>query len=811
MLFPIQETKADSIWSYCLSAFVMSFGVCLNNELRRVFDDVFKTFKKKFNIHSNSAAAQGATIFDLYFDVDRLSWEVIQEKLEYKLKLGFYPKMSALLVPTPDIALSYFIMEQLTDYMKHDSELNKNFRVLGPQGTSKTVILNTFIHRQQEQFDSIMIPMSGHLSFERLKQVVEKQYVAKRKKIFTPKNPSKKIVIMIDDLHLQSNLNINIVEFMRTWTASNGYFDVGAGFFKRIADFSIIMAQNSSYRVDKCKLDGREPLKNRFLYYCNTQYTDETPIEGYKAFVQHWLTSKMWTPNRLLQKYYIIITNGLMKLLERVKRTEQMQNSSFSPLFSFDILSKFCSSLVLNTVISDDPWEIGLKGQREEDAIANVVLYEIFRNYADRIYKPQDRILFAEKAVEIFRHEFQMKDTSVAAIDKMIIGNFHERQTSSYIKLINNTEKKERVKDMIIQKIAEKSNNHFLASALDTPNGIRDVFKLSRILFKEQQHLILAGSPSSGKYETLQIATILNDVVMMELNAPKFNEPSKFADAFRQALLTVIRLDETNCYIVINDEQLRDPLYIDLVYNYISNIGKGEDCILMDEDFTKKVTDVEVDLFMKNKDNFKYDKNKKPNLESCLQNGIKKMMKHVHIVFMINDLQTYHEWFSLFPGLETKCDVLFLDDLTTEGYHGLTRTFLERSKIDEDMEEEEKTNLVKSMVQAKEVAKNKIFDNFYTEAALKNYVVDEYLNGQGMETVHANERKAHFYMLDDGNFKVYDPLLKQVNYNLRAELGLVMKSRYIMYLEVFRFLYDFLSLNLSIRKNYYETFINKTR
>ena len=53
---------------------------------------------------------------------------------------------------------------------------------------------------------------------------------------------AKKVVIMIDDLHLQSNLKINIVEFMRTWTQSNGYFDVGAGFFKRITDFSIIMA-----------------------------------------------------------------------------------------------------------------------------------------------------------------------------------------------------------------------------------------------------------------------------------------------------------------------------------------------------------------------------------------------------------------------------------------------------------------------------------------------------------------------------------------------------------------------------------------
>ena len=262
-----------------------------------------------------------------------------------------------------------------------------------------------------------------------------------------------------------------------------------------------------------------------------------------------------------------------------------------------------------------------------------------------------------------------MKDAKVEYIDSLIMGNFHERQTSSYIKFINNTDKKERVKDMIIQKIAEKSNNHFLASVLDTTNGIRDVFRLSRILFKEQQHLILTGSPSSSKYECLQIATILNDVVMLELNAPKFNEPLKFAESFKQALLTVIRLDNTNCFIVVNDEQLRDPVYIDFVYNYIQNIGKLEECILMDEEFQEAIVSVEVDLFMKNKENFKYDKNKKPNIETCLANGIKKLMKHTHVVFIINDLQTYHEWISLFPGLETKCDVMFMDDLTSEGYH----------------------------------------------------------------------------------------------------------------------------------------------
>jgi len=72
------------------------------------------------------------TIFDIFFDVEKLSWEVIQEKLEYKLKLGYYPKMTTLLVPTPSIALSYYLLEQLTNYLKFDNELDKNFRILGP-------------------------------------------------------------------------------------------------------------------------------------------------------------------------------------------------------------------------------------------------------------------------------------------------------------------------------------------------------------------------------------------------------------------------------------------------------------------------------------------------------------------------------------------------------------------------------------------------------------------------------------------------------------------------------------------------------
>jgi hypothetical protein len=77
------------------------------------------------------------------------------------------------------------------------------------------------------------------------------------------------------------------------------------------------------------------------------------------------------------------------------------------------------------------------------------------------------------------------------------------------------------------------------------------------------------------------------------------------------------------------------------------------------------------------------------------------------------------------------------------------------------------------------------------------------MNGQGIEAMFPNSQKANFFLYDDGNFKVIDPTLKQVNYNMRCDLDFAMKGKYVLFLEVFRFLYDFLSLNLSIRKNYY--------
>ena len=96
----------------------------------------------------------------------------------------------------------------------------------------------------------------------------------------------------------------------------------------------------------------------------------------------------MWNTSKLINKYYILITNSVMALLDKMKRQELFHNSSFLKLTSFHLLSRFCCNLANYTLISDDPKEITIKGHKEEDSAANMMVYEMLRAYADRILMP---------------------------------------------------------------------------------------------------------------------------------------------------------------------------------------------------------------------------------------------------------------------------------------------------------------------------------------------------------------------------------------------------------------------------------------
>lgn len=77
-------------------------------------------------------------------------------------------------------------------------------------------------------------------------------------------------------------------------------------------------------------------------------------MESFKLFIQSWLTSNYWPVSQLITKFYLLISNSLLMLLEKMKNSENIINNfSYSSLCSFHFVAKFCANLVINSSITD--------------------------------------------------------------------------------------------------------------------------------------------------------------------------------------------------------------------------------------------------------------------------------------------------------------------------------------------------------------------------------------------------------------------------------------------------------------------------
>lgn len=118
--------------------------------------------------------------------------------------------------------------------------------------------------------------MSAYVTIDRIKENVERLYYSKRRNLLEPKDGDRPIVLIVEDVHLQPNLTVNVLEFLRTWCMSKGYYDIGQGFFKGVTNFVTVATENTDYRrSETTQFPGRDPVHSRFLFYSNTVYFDD--------------------------------------------------------------------------------------------------------------------------------------------------------------------------------------------------------------------------------------------------------------------------------------------------------------------------------------------------------------------------------------------------------------------------------------------------------------------------------------------------------------------------------------------------------
>jgi len=597
-----------------------------------------------------------------------------------------------------------------------------------------------------------------------------------------------------------------VLEFIRAWTICRGYFDVKAGFFKKVGDFGTVMAENSEYVATSQK-------KDRFAFQMTSLYCEEISIENAKPFIQTWFTTDSWSTSSLVSKYYILITNALDKLLKQIKRNEaSFSHSSLSKLHKFQFIANFCYSTVVASVNTekDDVFNLppGVsKRRREEDALADIFCYQAMRCFGDRMMRPKARADFINKLSDICLKEFLCASFYNAQyIDSLVLGNYAVLEAKQHVKLCNVYGGVYRVNTVqqIQKKVQQFSGNQLLLTLLDIPTGLADLYRISRIYFKEGQHLVIVGLAGSGKHELVQLSAILNDVMVLELNVPCFGQPLKFVKAFKDALKSVAQLNQ-HAVLQLSETQLRDPIYFDYVYTFMSSIVRLDEFVLFDEEFKGELAQIEAAHIRKLK------KVTVPDELTCFRQAVDKIKKLLHIVILYSDLMSYKENMQLFPQMEYLCEVMFLDDITTEGYLVTANNFLTRSgNVEQGLLMQKDMALQKTLSQVHSNVLELVLKTFYSSRMKENISWEETPGFGRCQFVFPDKEKLTGNVFaGGGGYTVADNQFRQTLMNMVVDLGFMGKHRYAMFLEVFRYVYDLLGMHMSVRKNYYETFMAK--
>ncbi len=94
------------------------------------------------------------------------------------------------------------------------------------------------------------------------------------------------------------------------------------------------------------------------------------------------------------------------------------------------------------------------------------------------------------------------------------------------------------------------------------------------------------------------MAAILSNALIFEINVSRHAETFKFISHLKKLAISTVALDR-NAFILIKDSHIRDPIYIDFLYNFMQNLNnKYEYTVLWgDQDFKKQLIDIERAIY----------------------------------------------------------------------------------------------------------------------------------------------------------------------------------------------------------------------
>ncbi|KAM4656706.1 dynein axonemal heavy chain 3 [Amazona ochrocephala] len=710
---PSMSTQQIMLWlqGLFLFALVWTIGGIIDADSRKKFDVFYRNLLMGMNdenprpnsvkITRNNIFPEKGSVYDFYFHKHGSGhwnmWTDYITKEEQVISPG--AKVSELIIPTIETARQTFFLKT---YVEHNVPL----LFVGPTGTGKTAITNSFLLQlPKEKYMPNFITFSARTSAHQTHDIIMSKLDRRRKGFFGPPL-GKTAVIFVDDLNMPAKEVYGAqppIELLRQWIDHGYFYDKKDTSKINIVDTLLVSAMGPPG-------GGRNDITGRFTRHLNIvsicSFDDEILTKIFNA-VADWHFSKGFEPVFLrLGKMMVQATMVIYKMA--------VDNFLPTPSKSHYVFNLRDFSRVIKGVLLCPHTHL-----QDGDKLIRLWIHEVYRVFYDRLVDDEDRKVFFQMVQETttnsFKQDFNKVLSHLSPTENVSDDNIRSLFFGDYSDLDTDVKVYDEITDLkqltaVMEHYLEEYNNISKApmSLVMFKFAIEHISRICRVLKQDNGHLLLVGIGGSGRQSATKLATFMNSFELFQIEITKSYGVSEWKDDVKQVMLKAGVGNKNVCFL-FSDNQIKDEAFVEDI-NILLNSGDVPNIFAADE---------KAEIVEKMQAAARMENRKIEATPLAMYNFfIERVKKNLHIVLAMSPVgDAFRNRLRMFPSLLNCCTIDWFQTWPTDALEMVANKFLEDVELEDDIRKE-----VVSMCKYFQESVKELSVSYYATLQRHNYV-----------------------------------------------------------------------------------------
>ncbi|XP_028942182.1 dynein heavy chain 3, axonemal-like, partial [Antrostomus carolinensis] len=662
-----------------LFALVWTVGGIIDADSRKKFDLFYRNLlmgmndenprPKSVKLARSSIFPEKGSVYDFYFYKHGSGqWNMWTEYITKEEQvISPEAKVSELIIPTMETARQMFFLKT---YVEHNIPL----LFVGPTGTGKSVITNSFLLQLPKQnYIPSFLNFSARTSANQTQDIIMSKLDRRRKGLFGPPL-GKKAIIFVDDLNMPAKEVYGAqppIELLRQWIDHGYWYDKKDTSKINIIDVLLVSAMGPPG-------GGRNDITGRFTRHLNIvsihSFDDEILTKIFTA-VADWHFSKGFEPVFLrLGKIMVQATMVIYKMA--------VDNFLPTPSKSHYVFNLRDFSRVIKGVLLCP--HTHLQGG---DKLIRLWIHEVYRVFYDRLVDEEDRKVFFQMVQETttnsFKQSFNKVLSHLSSTEEISDDNIRSLFFGDYLKPDSNVKAYDEITDLeqltaVMEYYLEEYNNISKApmSLVMFKFAIEHISRICRVLKQDNGHLLLLGIGGSGRQSATKLATYINTFELFQIEILKSYGINEWKEDVKRVMLKA-GVANKNVSFLFCDNQIKDEAFVEDI-NTLLNTGDVPSIFAADE---------KADIVEKMQSAARMENRKIEVTPLAMYNFfIERVKKKLHIVLAMSPIgDAFRNRLRMFPSLINCCTIDWFQTWPTDALEMVANKFLEDVELEDDI------------------------------------------------------------------------------------------------------------------------------